>query len=262
MISHVPKLIWLWWEQGWDNTPFICKYTVKSFTHLNPDYKINLVCRNNFNKHIGAEYNWLFKCEGAAFRADIVRMLLLQKFGGIYADAATFCCINLTKFIEDINFNQFWGFAIKSFNKKTDVRTLGSWFYISEPNSYIVNTFTSMFLEAAKKNPVRHIYYLHHKVLTDLIKNDTIFTYWYSDLNKINIFKNRISVKYLSYSSSLIIQEPEWFHPNDIQQMIDKNEFKIIKLRHKGIGNENALMQNGTIFRLLVDTYLLNKVSQ
>ena len=46
---------------------------------MNPQFKINLVERDNINDFIDTKYNWLFNCEGAAFRADIIRLLLLQK---------------------------------------------------------------------------------------------------------------------------------------------------------------------------------------
>ena len=72
----IPKIIWLWWEQGWNQAPFICSYTVKSLKKMNPEFKINLVDRNNINDFIDTKYNWLFNCEGPAFRADIIRLLL------------------------------------------------------------------------------------------------------------------------------------------------------------------------------------------
>lgn len=252
----VPKIIWLWWEQGWADAPFICGYTVKSFSHWNPEYKIMLISKNNFNEFIDKKYNWLFQCQGPAFRADIVRLLLLQKYGGVYADAATFCCVNITSFLKEINFSKFWGFDIKSFNKNKDERTLGSWLYISEPNTFIINTFTNVFLKSAKENPIKHIYFLHHKTLSDLICNDIQFKIWYNNLKKINVFMNRIGAKYLSYNSSSIINEPEWFHPNNIEKLIKNNEFKIIKLRHKNIATSDDLLKDGTIFRLLIDNYL------
>ena len=252
----IPKIIWLWWEQGWVNAPFICSYTVESFTKMNPEFKINLVSRDNINDFIDAEYNWLFNCQGPAFRADIIRLLLLQKYGGVYSDAATFCCINILTFINEINFNQFWGFDIKSFNKKNDKRTLGSWFYISMPNTYIINNFTDAFLKNAKKNPKHHPYFLHHNTLTDLIENDTRFKDWYNKLTKINTFQNRIDAKFLSYPSTTVLKEPEWFHPNDIVFLVENKKFKILKLRHKQIGSKEQLLKDGTFFRLIIDTYL------
>lgn len=131
------------------------------------------------------------------------------------------------------------GIDIKAFNTKQDERTLGSWFYISEPNTYIINTFTNTFLEKAKQSPIKHIYFLHHKTLSDLITNDTQFKHWYNNLKKINIFMNRISAKYLACESTTIL-----------------NEFKIIKLRHKGIATKDELLKENTIFRLIIDKYL------
>jgi hypothetical protein len=253
----IPKIIWLWWEQGWNNAPFICSYTLNSFKQMNPQFKINLVGRDNINDFIDTKYNWLFNCEGAAFRADIIRLLLLQKYGGVYADAATFCCINILTFIDEINFNQFWGFDIKSFNKKrNDKRTLCSWFYISMPNTYIINNFTNAFLQNAKTNPIKHDYYLHHHTLTDLIENDKQFQLWYNNLTKISGFKNRIHANFLSYPSTTILKETEWFHPNDIEFLVKNKKFKILKLRHKNIAGKNQLLKDGTFFRLIIDTYL------
>jgi hypothetical protein len=253
----IPKIVWLWWEQGWDNAPFISSYTVKSFTLLNPDFKINLVSRDNINDFIDAEYNWLFNCRGAAFRADIIRLLLLQKYGGVYADAATFCCINILNFINEIKFDNFWGFDIKSFTKdKNDRRTLASWFYISMPNTYIINNFTNVFLKNAKKNPIKHPYFLHHYTLTDLIENDTKFKEWYNKLTKISAFQNRIHTHLLSQPHTTVVKQKDWFHPTDIVSSIKNKKFKILKLRHRGVGDEKQLLEQGTFFRLIIDTYL------
>lgn len=256
MFIMVPKLIWLWWEQGWSKAPYICSYTVESFTKMNPDYKIHLLDRDNINNFIDTEYNWLFNCQGAAFRADIIRLLLLQKYGGVYADAATFCCTNISSFIDEIEFNQFWGFDIKSFNKKEDKRSLASWFYISIPNTYIINKFTDTFLENAKKNPINHEYYLHHYTLTDLINNDVEFKSWYHKLIKISAFQNRIHATFLSSPCTTVIKMEEWFHPIEIKSLIKCNAFKILKLTHKNIGNKTELLTNGSYFSLLIHSYL------
>lgn len=224
---------------------------------MNPDFKINLVSRDNINDFIDAEYNWLFNCQGAAFRADIIRLLLLQKYGGVYADAATFCCINILKFINEIKFDNFWGFDIKSFTKdKNDRRTLGSWFYISMPNTYIINNFTNAFLKNAKKNPINHPYFLHHYTLTDLTENDTKFKEWYNKLTKISMFQNRIHAHLLSQPHTTVVKQEDWFHPTDIVSSIKNKKFKILKLRHRGVGDEKQLLEQGTFFRLIIDTYL------
>lgn len=248
----LPKNVWIWWEQGWDKAPYITQYTVKSFQMLNPDYRIHQVSKDNINLYL-KDVDWIFECEGAAFRADIVRLLLLQKHGGVYTDAATFCCVNIDAFVKEINFNDFWGFDLKSFNPKSDSRTLCSWFYISMPDTYIINTFTNKFITSAKKNPIKHVYYEHHRILSSLIKTNPYFTNWYNNLTKISGFQNRISM------DSIITQKnnkPKWFHPNNIMQKIENDEFKIIKLRHKACPPKNKLLEKNTIFSKLLERYV------
>lgn len=218
-----------------------------------------MIDRNNIYEYLDKNYEWLFKCEGPAFRADIVRLLLLQKYGGVYADAATFCCINIIEFSQQINFDRFWGFDIKSFNNKRDERTLSSWFYICQPDTYIINKFTDMFIEAAKKNPRNHPYFLHHSILTELVRNDNQFGNWYSGLTKISGFNNRIDAGLLSKPITKKLNFPEWFHTNDIMFCMLNNKFKIIKLRHRNTGTKEELLKDGTTFRALIDYYLYPK---
>lgn len=254
--EEIPKHIWLWWEQGWEHAPFICNYTRKSFEQLNPEFKINLVSKANIGDYID-NYEWIFECQGAAFRADIIRLLLLRKYGGVYSDAATFCCVNILKFMKEIKFKRFWGFDIKSYIQRPDGRTLASWFYISTPNNYIINTFTKEFVENAKKQPIRHKYYLHHFTLTDLIKKDELFQKWYDDLIKVSMFQNRIHVRYLTYPVQTILKkEKDWFHPKNIQECLENKSFKIIKLRHRKLPDEDKLTQEGTIFHSILSNHL------
>lgn len=256
-MASIPKQIWLWWEQGWEKAPFICSYTIKSFEKLNPEFQINLVCKKNLSNYL-EDYEWVFECEGPAFRADIIRLLLLKKYGGVYSDAVTFCCVNLNDFLQEISFDRFWAFDIKSFNElRNDKRTVASWFYISTENNYLINTFTNVFIEKAKQNPKIHHYFLHHHTLTELIESDREFEKWYENLTKISAFQNRIQTKYLDAMIDKIqIKEPEWFHPRNIKASIDNDQFKIIKLRHRNIASQNQLLKANTVFHHLCFSFM------
>jgi mannosyltransferase OCH1-like enzyme len=251
------KIVWLWWEQGWDNAPKICLHTCKSFEKMNPTWRIQLVSKNNLFNFIDEEYSWIYQCSGAAFRADIVRLLLLQKYGGAYSDAAALCLCSLDDLINDINFDKFWGFDIKSFNKKPDVRTLCSWFYLSTKNNYIINKFTDTFIDSAKRQKTSHIYFLHHEVLTKLIESDPIFTNWYNKLEKRSGFQNRIPANWLHLNPKNIkVNDSEkWNLPYDLEDKIKNNFFTVIKLRHRGV-NYNNLYIEGSLFNILYSKIL------
>lgn len=256
-MTTVPKQIWLWWEQGWENAPRITRLTIESYKHFNPDYSINLVSRQNLNNYIDKEYNWLFNCEGPAFRADIIRLLLLQKYGGIYSDAATFCCVSLDKFIEDIRFDRFWSFNVAEFSKQqNEERSLSSWFYISQPNCDIINIFTKSFIENAKKNPRNHPYYLHHITLKKLIHSDPIFSDWYDNMTKISVFHNRLDARILGNNVTSILNQPEWFHVRNVKKEIDDKSFFIIKLRHKELPLLEQLTKQNSVLSYLVSKML------
>ena len=202
----------------------------------------------NIFDYIENDYEWIYKCEGPAFRTDIIRLLLLQKYGGVYLDAACLCCINIDKFIEKINFDRFFAFDIKNYIEKYDGRTLASWFYISTPNNDIINAFTTNFIQAAKYNPVYHPYLLHHYTISDVINKQTNIQKWYHSLYKISAFQNRIDAKILHLNIKTKLHYPEWSHPLHVEDKIKTNSFYIIKLRHKNIKAEHELLKYDTIF--------------
>lgn len=257
----VPKQIWLWWEQGWDNAPYICKITCLSYTYFNPTYNVNLVSKKNLHEFITGDINWIFKCEGPAFRADIVRLLLLRKYGGIYSDAATFCCVKLDDFINKIKFDRLWGFNIKEFNVIHDVRTLSSWFYISTKDNYIINKFTDFFVDKAKKNPINHIYLLHHECLTYLITKDEIFKKWYKDMYFISGFSQVIPAHALHLPLEFKYDKKYGIWSHLYKHDTNTNEdLYILKLRHKGIENEELLNKPNTKFSFLINRIKYSRI--
>ena len=108
-----------------------------------------------------------------------------------------------------------------------------------------------------KKQPTRHEYYLHHFTLTDLIEKDQLFQQWYDDLIKISVFQNRIHAKYLAYPVQTIFEkDKDWFHPKNIEKCLENKSFKILKLRHRGLADEDKLTQEGTVFHSILSSYL------
>ena len=261
---HIPKIIWIWWEQGWEKSPKITQYTIKSFYKLNPNYKINLVSKTNLNKYLDKKYNWLFKCEGTATRSDIVRMLLLNIYGGIYTDAATFCCINLDKFIKKNNITNLWMFSLghlKPFPSSSPKRLISSWFIISSKQNYFIKTWCDKYLENIKKNPINHPYFLLHFTFDKLVETNKHFNIFYKNMIKISGYENRISSDLLHLDINTNINEilkkknlDKAFHPYNILKKINNNKFIILKLRHKNL-NKNTFKNKNSIMNYLINYY-------
>ena len=85
------KIVWLLWMQGWSSAPFIVDRVRHSWELHNPGYQVLLLDSDSVRTHLPqADYMWDDRIQVAA-RSDIVRVSLLAKYGGVWADASMLC---------------------------------------------------------------------------------------------------------------------------------------------------------------------------
>lgn len=84
-IGRVPKLIWLYWDEVEisSSTVLICVNQVRK---LYPDYEVQLLNRETVSEHLPNFPNDVWE-KSANFVSDLIRLMLLEKYGGIYMDA-------------------------------------------------------------------------------------------------------------------------------------------------------------------------------
>ena len=247
------KNVWLWWEQGWNQAPEICKMTVKSFEKSSPDWKIHCLSKDNLWEYISKDYKWIMSCQGPAFRGDLVRAILLKEYGGVYSDAACMSMKNLNNVLNLIEFDDFFTFKLNHFYK-TDRETV-SWFILAEKNSKVMSEWSDLFLKKAKANPINHPYFLMHYCFNELVQNNTMVKNHFTKMKSIAGFQNRIDQTLLH----LTIEEAEKkakakhhsdFHPNNLQEKISANEFIHLKLRHHGLSS-NLFSKEDSLYNIL-----------
>lgn len=87
------KTIWLLWFQGWDDAPWIVQQAKQSWEIHNPEWNIVLLDANNIKEYLEDADYIMDPKKGVHFatRADIIRLALLYKYGGVWADANVFC---------------------------------------------------------------------------------------------------------------------------------------------------------------------------
>lgn len=245
------KNIWLWWEQGWEQAPAICRYNYLSFKKTSPDWDIHLVDKNNIYQYIPKTYSWLFQCQGPAFRADIIRSLLLFYHGGVYSDAACMNFKNLDETMNMVNFDDFFTLKLNHFRATT--REAVSWFLIAPKGSKVFGKLAQTFVAAAKKNPIQHEYFMFHFTYDKLIKSDPLVQKHFESMYSVNGFNNRIDAQYLKHTPEKVEEMiPDKFpdpnaHPRNIIQQAKDGNFVHLKLRHRGcegFENENSLYNN------------------
>ena len=87
----VPPVIWTYWEQGWNHAPLVCKICIESWELSNPELTLHKVSARDLPALLPDLCRWDRLWElPAGQRSDLVRLALLKKFGGIWADATLF----------------------------------------------------------------------------------------------------------------------------------------------------------------------------
>ena len=129
------KRIWMYWEQGWDDAPILVQECAASWERMNPGWEVVRLDRSRiaefdiFDEHVGA----LADKSSVQLRSDLVRLFLLIKHGGVWADATLYCRKPLETWVElDATART------QMFINPGPDRLISSWFIAANPDSPIL----------------------------------------------------------------------------------------------------------------------------
>lgn len=151
----IPRRLWLLWFQGGSEAPFIVKKCIDSWVEKNPTWDIVVLDSSNLNNYINLDMpEAVLENLSRAHQSDLVRLLLLTKYGGVWADATTYCTKPLDEWIDDYAESGFF-----VFHKPGRDRIMSNWFIASKKDSPVCaklyNKLRSYFIENNFKNPNR-----------------------------------------------------------------------------------------------------------
>ena len=203
------KTIYIVWFQGFDNAPEIIKACVNSWKFYNPDWNIILIDNNNLINYVNLE-NYITDIYKRNINntalSDIIRVILLNLYGGLWVDATTFCNKPLNDWLPKYINEGFF-----AFNNPAPDRLLSSWFIYSEKNNYIIDKWYNKTLQYYKINNCPHTYFWFHYLFGDLYNSDNIFKKLWDKVPKLSA--NGIGPHYL--------QEKGMFNNISIQTKLD-----------------------------------------
>ena len=127
--DKVPKIIWTYWDT--DEVPEIVKLSMKSWKKTSPNYFINLMNQKNIEEYVSLPENW--KRLPSYRQSDIIRLRLLEKYGGVWIDASTILLENLDNFISKDNLTFF---ITPSSSLENPV--FENWFISAPPNNKVI----------------------------------------------------------------------------------------------------------------------------
>jgi hypothetical protein len=167
------KTIYIFWLQGFDKAPDIVTWCVQSWKYYNPDWKFVFLDYKNLKQYVNLEEYIpdINKKEiNNTALSDIIRVLLLKKYGGVWTDATTFCNKPLSAWLLPYIKEGFFAFK----NPTPDI-ILSSWFLYSDKNSYMIKTWVKSVLNYYTIHNKPHTYFWVHELFGELYKSDTTF---------------------------------------------------------------------------------------
>ena len=135
--KEIPRKIWTYWDEA-ETPPFVQK-CIDTWRYHNPDFEINVLHRHNHEKFTGMDVYTLKLCEDNAVRSsDFIRLMVLEKYGGIWMDASIVCFKPLSFFDTHLRSKDFIGFKIEKFVTDERYPVIENWSFACVPKAKFV----------------------------------------------------------------------------------------------------------------------------
>lgn len=270
----VPKKLWLYWHQGISDAPYVVKKCIESWIKKNPTWEIIILDSKNINDYIKLDIpeQTLNKIL-LAHQSDLIRLLLLSKYGGVWADVTTFCIKSLDKWIDDYAQSGFF-----VFHKPGKDRIMSNWFIASKKDSIICNKLYEklrlFWIENNFNGENRIQRYAKYKFIQYFNKNNKTTKYWFNPI-VTKVFKvyhyfvfhymfERLvstdneckSIWEKTKKVSAITPQLPYLEglvsplSNSIKKLIDEKEIPIVKLTYK---YEQSKYKKGTVLYYIIE---------
>jgi hypothetical protein len=163
----VPRRLWLYWEQGWDEAPELVRLCRRSWERLQPEWEIAcldgesaaaLVPRSAWEPRPGMRAN---------HKANLLRLHLLARHGGVWADATTFCAAPLEAWLPPLIGSGFFAFA-----RPGRDRLLSTWLLAATPRHALVEKWLAACLRYWRLTGHADFYFWLPYLFADLCRRD------------------------------------------------------------------------------------------
>ena len=155
--NTVPNVIWSYWNS--EDIPKIVQISQNALRKHNPDYEVILITPKTLSLYVDqSELHPSFSSKSPAHQSDIIRMVLLCKFGGCWVDASMLWNKSIDDMFKKKQHVEFSGFYISKYSDSEKV--IENWFIRCSPNSKFIKLWKKEFYEA-----------MNHKVLYVLRHN-------------------------------------------------------------------------------------------
>ena len=215
MRYRIPRKLWLYWHQGWREAPDVVERCASTWQTLNPTWCIHWLDAASIAGEVRLPPVMEKLQPTLAARSDVIRIHLLRKYGGVWADATLWCARPLDDWIDSVTEpSRFF-----AYEKPGPRRPISSWFLAAGEDSRIIDLWCREVLHLLKKT---HAHVRYGKIMGGK-ENGALFN------NFLNPYAYYLSKRY-RYEDLLIptSADPEgntysWVHYL-FQKLLDRNK--------------------------------------
>ncbi len=169
--NEIPKIIWMFWSQGYEQAPNTVKKCYESWQKYNQHWEIRFLDESTLAQYLPnlakiCEKNNKFLQSRRALYSDIIRLNLLKEYGGVWVDSTCFCCMPLDQWLDQYDGNGFVVFSGMSRNRMVD-----TWFIAASSSSYLLQRwceeFNNFFQDYVLYECYWHEFYSHYNKLIE-----------------------------------------------------------------------------------------------
>lgn len=164
----IPKIIWIFWADP--NLPRDISLCVNRIIDLNPTYEVNVLNKNSLNHFVNID---LTRSDmPLANISDLIRLKLLQKFGGVWLDASIIMNKPIDYFIGKNNNFDLIAFYRNRITINPSFPVLESWFLIAPKNSKYINEWLNNFILVEEIGSKKYFQYVSNRSDYDELKQN------------------------------------------------------------------------------------------
>lgn len=190
------KQLFIFWDQGFENAPIVVKKCVLTWKKHNPTWNIILLDNSNLSQYIDLKLELPNNVSiSKASLSDVIRICLLEKYGGLWVDATTYCVKPLDDWLSQYITSGFFAFYVLN---EAQYELISSWFLYGDKDNYIIQKQKQSVIDYIHKskvgigliNPVhqaqttddwvnnkyeKEFYFWFHMLFTDSYNADNVF---------------------------------------------------------------------------------------
>lgn len=145
-----PKIIWTYWH-NMDDMPEFVRNCINTWSNVNPDYKINVLTKQTWNKYIELPYHIHthpnFNDSHQRF-SDLIRCSVLASYGGVWMDASCIITEPLDYWLFP-RISEFSGVFIKQSTTINKYPVIENWFFACIKGSSFMKRWRDEFFQIA-----------------------------------------------------------------------------------------------------------------